>query len=353
LPITEGIARDGKKGDYVDIQYKIAQEIGSFTCDFEYRIATVGTTARESMQFAVLPRRTALGYEAINFLVTDAKSAARCFSMLDGHVNNLFIDIEAKKDIDLMTIAKNAIKKTSIISYKPNDTTLEAADLFLRHYFKDDVVDKNILLYGAGNLGSKLALRLAERGAKVCLSSRNVEKTKEIVTALNHLLPKYARNPIKLITAASRNLPTFDSFISFTSASNIIPSDTALLIKKNGLALDGGINNFTPEFIVKASERNITCYRLDVRAAFPHAILYLIPYIRDFYTAIQGEVKQNQIRLVAGGIIGNEGDIVVDRIKNPSQIVGIANGVGGLKAEADYSKVDKIKVESILKSIKK
>lgn len=337
----------------MDITFKIEQEINSFSCPFECRIATVGTTARESEQFAVLPRRSALGYEAINFLVTSPEDAAQSFLQLDSHVQFLFIDIESKKEIDLMSIAKKAVKKAEIIAYKPNDTTLEAADLFLRHYFLDDLANKNIMIYGAGNLGSKLALRLAERGSNIYLSSRNESKTKEIVKTLNYLLPKYSKNPIQLVTGQEDLSFKIDSLISFTSSSNVIPPSFASFIKKGGLALDGGINNFSPEFIIKANESTITCYRLDVRAAFPHTVLYLIDYIRDFYTNIQGEEKRNQIKLVAGGIIGNDGDIVVDRIKNPGQIVGVANGVGGLKAEKDLTGKNRQQINEILQLINK
>ncbi|MDG5471714.1 hypothetical protein P6709_08130 [Jeotgalibacillus sp. ET6] len=334
------------------MENRIVSEINSFTCPFEQRIATVGTTARDSLPFAVLPRRTALGYEAINFLVVSPDAARELFSLVDPHVAYLFIDIESKKEIDLLQIAKTIVKKARIIAYKPNDTTLEAADLFLRHSFKDELENKKMLIYGAGNLGSKLALRLAERGCSIYLSSRNDEKTKEIVKVLNYLLPKFAKNKIHYLKTGTYEPLELDCLISFTSSSHVIPPEMAVMMKTKSVALDGGINNFTPQFILEASGKEITCYRLDVRAAFPHTLLYLIQYIRDFYTNIQGEVKwDNGIRVVAGGIIGNDGDIVVDRIQQPTQIVGIANGVGGLKDEQDYTAKDQSQLTVFRKSL--
>ncbi|PPA70131.1 hypothetical protein [Jeotgalibacillus proteolyticus] len=338
----------------MDIKKKIHNEIESFTCPFDYRIATVGTTARDSLSFAVLPRRSALGYEAINFLVISPENAKEVFSLLDHQVHYVFVDIESKKDIKLMEIARQTIRKARIVSYKPNDTTLEAADLFLRHYFKDDIEGKNILIYGAGNLGSKLALRLAERGGCVFLNSRNEEKTKEIIKVLNYLLPKFTNNKINWVNLSAEPEVQLDCLISFTSSSHVIPPEFSRFLKEGALALDGGINNFTPQFILKAGERKIISYRLDVRAAFPHSVLFLVPYIQEFYSAIQGEKKLNgRTRLVAGGVIGNEGDIVADRIQNPTQIVGVANGVGGLKEEKDYTGEDVKHVNSLLQVIKK
>ncbi|OKL37752.1 hypothetical protein BLL40_03545 [Domibacillus mangrovi] len=40
---------------------------------------------------------------------------------------------------------------------------------------------------------------------------------------------------------------------------------------------------------------------------------------------------------MAGGIIGNEGNIVIGCIKNPKQIVRIANRLGRLKPESEYT----------------
>lgn len=319
---------------------KIQKEIDSFTCDPSKRIATIGTTARSSQAFAVLPRRQALGFEAINFLIEDPESAKTCMQYLDGKVRYLLIDIERKKDIDLMQLAQQYTSQSEILTYKPNDTTLEAADMFLRNYFDEKLANKHILIYGAGNLGSKLSLRLAERGAKVFLDSRNQTKAKEIIKTLNYLLPKHIQNPIQPVGSSLSLTHKIDVLIAFTSASKVIPPSFLNFMKKKGLAIDGGIDNFTPAFIQEAAKQELQCYRLDVRTAFPHTVLYLNEYTKNFYQHIQGERFIDHIRMVAGGIIGFDGDIVVDNISQPQQLVGVANGTGGLKSADEYTESD-------------
>jgi len=335
----------------MSIKEKVLYEISNFTCDSKFRIATIGTTARESQPFAVLPRRTALGFEVINFLVTDPKHAEECLNILDGEVKYILIDVEFKKDIDLMSIAKRVVKGASLVSYKPNDTTLEATDLFVRNYFQDNLQDKKVLVYGAGNLGSKLSLRLAERGCQVFLDSRDKEKTREIVRVLNHLAPKYSLNSIEVVQDYSKFINELDALIAFTSASGVISHTFAQFIKRQGLALDGGINNFTPKFIMDANRVGVNCFRLDVRAAFPYALLSLSEYTSNFYQNIQGEVTFGETRLVAGGIIGSEGDVVVDSIKEPRQIIGIANGIGGIKHENEYTDRERKTIQQIRDAI--
>ncbi|TFE04132.1 hypothetical protein [Jeotgalibacillus salarius] len=335
----------------MDLKSAVEQEIMSYKCSNDQRIATVGTTARKTNSFAVLPRREAWGFEAINFLVVDQQSAETLFQLIDKKVKYILVDIEMKKDLDLLSIASKTVQHAVVVTYKPNDTTLEAADFFLRHYFNDDLEGKKIIVYGAGNLGSKLSLRLAERGAEIHLGSRNEQKAMEIIKALNHLLPAYTKSKISLFKAADVNKGICDGLVSFTSASAVIPPSYSKSIKADGLALDGGIDNFTKNFIKKASKKNIHLYRLDVRSAFPHAILYLEDYIKNFYSSIQGENLLDGIRMVAGGIIGREGDIVVDRIERPTQIVGIANGVGGLKDRAVFSSQESDDIRKVYQRI--
>ena len=78
--------------------------------------------------------------------------------------------------LTLKDLEKEMIKKSKILIFKANDLTLDAIDIFLSQITLDDIRgmgNKKITILGAGNLGSKLALRLVERGANVCINRRN------------------------------------------------------------------------------------------------------------------------------------------------------------------------------------
>ena len=49
----------------------------------------------------------------------------------------------------------------------------------------------------------------------------------------------------------------------------------------------------------------------------------------NFINSIQGKKSMGKFKIVSGGIIGKIGDIVVDNILNPNEIIGIADGKGG------------------------
>ena len=48
-----------------------------------------------------------------------------------------------------------------------------------------------------------------------------------------------------------------------------------------------------------------------------------------------GETTIGDIRLVSGGIIGENGVVVVDNYRNLQQILGVANGEGVFKTQLD------------------
>lgn len=64
---------------------------------------------------------------------------------------------------------------------------------------------------------------------------------------------------------------------------------------------------------------------------------------------IMGEGKIVDIPVVAGGVLGRRGDIVLDSISKPTMVIGIADGKGGLLKESEISpfidRIKKVRVE--------
>ncbi|WP_370222586.1 NAD(P)-binding domain-containing protein [Cytobacillus sp.] len=330
---------------------KIKKELKSFTAPNSITVATVGMTSRDSAPFTVLPRRKTLGFETINFLISNIHSAEKCLNFLDGKVKYILIDVESKKNVDLESIAKKTIKSSIVKSYKPNDATVEAADLYMLNYFKDFLKDKKILIYGAGNIAGKLALRLAERGAEIYIYSRDKNKVSLLVNALNLILPRYSLNRIKQLQNFEEMSDFFDAIISFISSKQVINHNIIQSLKENALVLDGGINNFTHEFYKNSSKKRLNSFRLDVRLGFLYSLIPLMDYTEKFFREVQGKSSIEEIKLVSGGIIGNEGDIIVDSIKSPTQVIGIANGLGGTKEIGKYNLTDIKNLEMVQKYI--
>ena len=94
----------------------------------------------------------------------------------------------------LSDAVKEVIKKSVFISYKSNDLTVDAADAFISEYYSKDLVGvggRKVAIIGTGNIGSKLAQKLVERGSNVYLYRRNKDKLNLIVRQINTTKSKY------------------------------------------------------------------------------------------------------------------------------------------------------------------
>jgi hypothetical protein len=324
----------------IDKEYKLI--IGSK----KVKIAAFSTTAKHSIGFQVLPKRSFGEFVAMNFLVNNEKIAENCFRFLDGKVDYFLVDVERKQIIDLEQIARCRVQHSEIITYKPNDVTVEALDILIRNYYADNLMDKKIIIVGNGNLAMKSALRLAERGAAVYVHGRNTHKVSTIVDAFNLILPKHNIHPLRVLGNYTQ-IKDADLLISFLSADRIIDKEAVDCLKRDALVIDGGINNFTENFYEVAHKKGVAVYRLDVRLGFIYALIPLFPEIQHFFTKVRGRGVINHIPVVAGGIIGKKGEVVVDRIIQPTQVIGIANGIGGILSESEYSESERQTVDKV------
>lgn len=85
---------------------------------------------------------------------------------------------------------------------------------------------------------------------------------------------------------------------------------------------------FLQSFWDAAIERGLFTCRLDSRAALA-AELNLVIETKKIINAM-GSTSMSGIPLVAGGVIGQRGSVVVDSLENPTRVIGIADGSGGL-----------------------
>lgn len=327
----------------MDITELLRKE-ASFLSAYQKTAISISTTAKDATDFKVLPRRYA-NHRAIScFLINSLNDLKKVIDFFDGQADCFFVDTEAKQSIHLYHEAKSIVQTSKLVSIKPNDVTLEACDLLLRYYFKDDLYGKRVLVIGTGNLASKLALRASERGANVWLTGRSIKKTKTIAKTLNMITPQFSPE-IKVFDY--QDDVQMDAVISFLSGAYW---DEELLINSVGnhtYIIDGGIGNFSKEFIRKMTARKITLTRLDVRLGLLYQMLSELDDTKFFLESIYGKSLLGGVTVVSGGFIGDEGAVIVDQIKHPTQIIGIANGMGGVKEMNSLSVSEQTSIQKV------
>ncbi len=247
---------------------------------------------------------------------------------------------------NLSKICFQKVKKSKIFEFKPNDLTVNATWSFLsqRLHF---LSGKKITILGAGNIGSKLALKLVECGAEVRLYRRDIYKGHHISQGLNMIKPESTVANIQYHQDIIQASFMADVLIGTTSGVPIIDADVVSCVKKSCLIVDLGKNNLTEEAIHIAMQFSMEIYRTDVTASL-EAFIFEVLKIQDILENSYGKKDLGYCTLVGGGYFGEKGDVIVNHMDKPTQVVGVSNGDGSLKktlTSEDQQIVDRLKKE--------
>lgn len=288
-------------------------------------------------------------------VVYNEQDVVKICRAIDSKVDYIFVDAEKKISEELSyygdtsnieRAARDNISKSEFFTYKGNDLTVESVDLLLSHLYKEDqkgLGGVNIAIIGGGNLGSKLALKMVERGAKVFLTRRDKGKLAKIVEALNIIKSKHTQASINYTTdnvTASKNV---DILIG---ASNGIPSitlDMAKLVSKGAIVLDAGKGSIHDQALSYFNQNKMRVFRVDITSSLAGMIESQLHLNNTLLTKL-GRKKIHGVGLVSGGLIGAPGEVVVDNINNPKIIYGVASGNGMFKDSLSERDIGSLKI---------
>lgn len=329
-------------------------------------IFTIATTSKQEDNPYITPIRYTNDFVVCGCVIFNQSLLIEINKIIDGKIDIILVDTEKKiplrvyqnnEDIEnevykqnhtngfietgnLSKICFNSIKKSKIFEYKPNDLTVNATWLFLSQRL-NFLSGKKVSILGAGNIGSKLALKLVECGTEVHIHRTNSYKGNTIAQGLNAIKPE---NTVSNIVYHENKLPaTFmsDVLIGATNGIQIIDIDIIKSIKKNAIIVDLGKNTLTVDAIKYAIANNIEIYRTDVTAAL-EGFIYEVLKMNDILNNSYGKKELEFCNIVGGGYFGDDGDIVVDNINKPTIIFGISNGDGSMKKELNLKDNEKI-----------
>ena len=306
--------------------------------DSEHHVMVLSTARRHARGIQRLPDRFDRGVRVAAIQVETDEQARAVLKHLDGPDRVLHLDVERKQDLHLMQVAREVVRQAEIRQIKPNDLTVDALQALLVDRLGPDLADVPITVLGTGNLAFKFALRLAESGACVGLAGRSADKVALLVRAINAVLPEYTPHRVVL-----HQLATTRVLVSAVTSEGVVDVGWVSTLQKPALCIDVGIGNLAPEFIEAAIAGGHECVRLDVRSAGDPLPLHPNP----FFERVAGRRALAGASLVAGGLIGHRGEIVVDQIQRPTSVIGVANGTGGLLPPAQWTEVMRADVESV------
>jgi len=116
-------------------------------------------------------------------------------------------------------------------------------------------------------------------------------------------------------------------------------------IKEGGILLLAQSEAADRDAVDKARSKKLSVHRLDLSEALLGEVVRTFGMI-DRLKQHAGSLDTEHTQIVAGGVVGKLGSIVVNSLKKPTRIHGVADGYGGL---TDFGNLNAAQQESILK----
>lgn len=316
-----------------------------------FTIANTRKISKEGLYFPPL-RITKLAV-AGNAIVYNPQQAREIALYIDGKVEYILVDAE-KKIIEseygdwiggnIERLIKETVKKSKVFTFKANDLTVDAIDMLLSQ-FVYKIGGKKVAIIGSGNIGSKIALRLVERGAWINITRRDYKKTSIIAKALNLIKPAQTMAVVKAFKSNHEAVKGVDILIAATAGQPAVSVAMIKLLNRNALIVDVGKGSILKEAIIFAENNGHTVLRLDIRAGFEGVVANILATEKLLNEEL-GRRTVEGINIIAGGMMGRYGDVIVDSIIKPKRCIGIADGAGDIirnMTKEDIYKLEKIK----------
>lgn len=257
---------------------------------------------------------------------------------IDG-IDYILIDDEKKKNhlFDILNTIKKSVRSSAVLTYKDNNTWVQAIDNFVASYF-GNLIRFKIGIIGINDISKKLALSLTERGANVFFWDKVVENG--TIDILNKV--KISTCPSEIILARNENeLSKHSHILIGFDRNNQINELMVKNMNQNGLIVDAIFNSIEYDAINIAKQLGIPIWRTDMKSAMAGEVTTVLR-TNDMMKEM-GRVFLKGIPIVSGGYMGDMGDVVVDSIVNPTEAIGIADGRGNVLYDIDNELADRIK----------
>lgn len=267
----------------------------------------------------------------------------RVIELSNNIIDTIILDDVIKRNNSLLiinTVYQSAKEKNiPVFTYNDFDIWSNSAINAIKSIRDRSLDGVNVLLIGYNYLATRIILQLIDCNANVYLLDEEYR---------TNILPYIGNSTLSLNSEnvkAVNNNTQFDILLGCCLHEKYLNIDKIRDYRFDEI-YDIGVSNFNEEFInLQKSKGCSYVFRSDDRASVAGMVLNLMEtnYLSKHCIGVR---RIGNIELVAGGVIGKSGAVVVDGIENPKEIFGIANGDGTFKAnlsEEDIININKVK----------
>jgi hypothetical protein len=251
-----------------------------------------------------------------------ARDLSHVLDLAGSAFNWIAVDCDHKRpdSAAIVETARARVPPEQLLYYSDNQVWFDSG-LDIVQRLEGGVTGKSVLLCGSGPLAECFAQVLPRLGATLVTIADVISRT----------------SSASIVLGVSQKRQT-------------IGEDVIAAISSEAAIYDIGLGNLSVEAASSARARGLRLYRLDNRAGVSSAIVRLLE-TDHMVGRLMGQVRIKDVDIVAGGLLGPAGAVIVDDIRDPILIFGVADGAGRFKESPDS--VDRARIEFVRSLIKR
>src|SRR5579863_2878789 len=272
----------------------------------------------------------------------------------DAGVDIVLLDVDPRPlgPANAAGVARKVLNKTALLTYLDSRVWVEAVEDQIVRLLDEELDRSEIVIAGDHPRSRFLALRFAERGARVTvIHDPGQMPAAKGIDALRSLSLDGAVLKLTSImadtTQASDALSKARVVVVWPAGAAWFDQSRAESLSPNAYVLDAGIGAILPGGISEAQRRGCLLLRVNIWPALTGALSAAHESLMKTHDALGWE-KLDGVPVVAGGAMGSSGDVIVDSVHHPTRIIGVCDGRGGVQFrynEDEAERVRRVQVE--------
>ena len=238
---------------------------------------------------------------------------------IDGEVDAWFVDADIQPGgWSPANVLRPLVRRSRFLAYRDTDVWARAVELQISALHGTATT---ALVVGDDALAARLVIGLAERGVRVVMSGASA--------AMMDGIRAVARDGADVVLAPDLLAASQSAILLVAFKRGSISSEVVEALPPGAMIFDAGIGTLQPAAMARAQARELAVVRPDMRAALA-AELAAATGTERVGSQLMGRGEIDGVTIVAGGRVGRAGDVVVDSITNPTRVLGVADGGGGV-----------------------
>ncbi len=253
---------------------------------------------------------------------------------LDGKADVVLLDVDRKPfgPTNAAETARSLLKKTASLTYLDSRVWVEAVEDQVVRLLHEDLSNCKIVVAGDHPRSRFLALRFAERGAEVIVLQEYPS-----TGSLDQMRSLSLEGPELHLTSIDAGAAGVSAALSKANVVIVWPAGNAWFdqrlaeyLSPKTYVVDASIGAVLPEAIAEAQGRGCLLLRVNIWPALTGALSAAHESLIETSDALGWE-SLDGVPVVAGGAMGQSGDVIVDSVHHPTRVIGVCDGRGGVQ----------------------